>query len=186
MIQIRFILSIIILILLTGSAPAPKTFTIDTDSSLATWRWHSGQEQHSGTVYISSGELLADNGSIKSGIVSVDLTSLSVSTVRDLQHNSRVTGWMKGREFFDTYNHPVAVLKIISVRHEADNRYTLNGSMTLKDKIQPVRVPVTFSFDKKKIEIFTHLIIDQLKSGAVNETVDDSFKLNLHLVAKRR
>jgi hypothetical protein len=42
-------------ILFTGFAPKPKEYTINTDASSATWIGRSVAGQHSGTVYISSG-----------------------------------------------------------------------------------------------------------------------------------
>lgn len=173
-------------------APRPKTFIIDTDASSATWRWRAVSDHHSGTVYIASGELLTHNEEIKRGNVAVDMNSLTVSTVRDLQRNALVTGWMKGKEVFDTYNHPRVVFRLVSVWRESGNNYTLNGSLTIKGKTVPVRVPAVVSFQKKKIDITAQLIVDQAKfnlnpgSAASNtESSQNEFKLQLHLVAKR-
>lgn len=181
----QLILGIFLLSLLSGYAPAPKRFLIDTDSSSASWRWHSGKDQHSGMVFISSGELLSDQENITGGAIQVDMNSLSVSTIRDLQQNALLTRWLKGREFFDTYNHPVAVLRIASVWHEDGNRYTLNGSLTIKDKTIPVRVPASVNFEKKRIEITAQLIMHQTKPVTDANVGSEAFKLNLHLVAKR-
>lgn len=185
MIGLRLVIGICVLILLTGLTPAPRTFIIDTDSSSAAWRWHSGKEQHSGMMFISSGELLRDNTGIAGGTIRVDMNSLSVSTVRDLRQNSLITGWLKGPQFFDTYKHPVAVLRVVSVWHEQGNRYTLNGTLTVKDRSLPVRVPADIRLEKKRIEIAATLLVDQIEHVG-NDSTATGFRLNLHIIGKRR
>jgi polyisoprenoid-binding protein YceI len=190
MIYLRLLLSACVLTIFTGLAPKPKTFTIDTDASSATW--HLTPDQHSGMVFISSGELLADNTTIKNGTVHVALNSLTVSSINDLKHNAELTARLKGKYFFDTYNHPVVVFKLTSVRQESGSNYILNGSLIIKGKSQPVRVPAIVNFTKKKINLTAQLIITQAKAGTSSSTdttalksTSNEFRLRLHLVAKR-
>lgn len=184
MIHVRFLVVICIVVLLTGVAPTPKKFAIDTRSSSGTWRWHNGKEQHSGMVFISSGELLRNKAGITGGTITVDMNSLSVNTVRDLRQNSLVTGWMKGPQFFNTYEHPVAVLKLTAVGRGPGNRYTLNGTLTVKDKAIPVRIPADIRFEKRRIEVTALLTVyqQQLDKG---DSTNHAFKLNLHIIGRR-
>lgn len=183
-------------ILFTGVAPKPKEFTIDTDASSATWIGRSVAGQHSGTVYISSGELLVDNGKVSQGTVRVDVNSLTVSSISNLQLNAQLTGKLKGKDFFDTYNHPVALFRISSVHHESGSNYTINGSLTIKGKTQAVRFPAIISHDKKQLSVHTKVMVDRTKFNITSGSTDfykdlgdaaihNEFELTLFLVAKR-
>lgn len=185
---------LLLLMLVTGFAPSPKTFTIDTDASSATWRWYAKPGQYSGTLYVSSGQLLVDKARINGGYVQFDLSSLSVSTVRDLQENALLSGWLKGQEFFDTYNHPHAVFRLTSIWNKSGS-YTLNGSLTIRGKSQPVRIPATVLVEKKRIEISAELIIDETKFRFTglptdslilrNAMIENELRIRLHLVARK-
>lgn len=183
-------------ILFTGFAPKPKEYTINTDASSATWIGRSVAGQHSGTVYISSGELLVDNGKISRGTVRIDVNSLAVTSISNLKLNSQLTGRLKGKDFFDTYNHPVAIFRISSVRHESGSNYTVNGSLTIKGKTQPVRFPAIIHHDKKQISVHATVVVDRTKFNITSGSTDffndlgdtaihNEFEFTLHLVARR-
>jgi polyisoprenoid-binding protein YceI len=183
-------------ILFTGFAPKPKEYTINTDASSATWIGRSVAGQHSGTVYISSGELLVDNGKISRGTVRVDVNSLAVTSISNLKLNSQLTGRLKGKDFFDTYNHPVAIFRISSVRHESGSNYTVNGSLTIKGKTQSVRFPAIINHDKKQISVHATVMVDRTKFNITSGSTDffndlgdtaihNEFEFTLHLVARR-
>jgi polyisoprenoid-binding protein YceI len=183
-------------ILFTGFAPKPKEYTINTDASSATWIGRSVAGQHSGTVYISSGELLVDNGKISRGTVRVDVNSLAVTSISNLKLNAQLTGRLKGKDFFDTYNHPVAIFRISSVRHESGSNYTVNGSLTIKGKTQSVRFPAIINHDKKQISVHATVMVDRTKFNITSGSTDffndlgdtaihNEFEFTLHLVARR-
>lgn len=185
-----------VLITFMGFVPRPKTFMIDTDASSATWIGRSVAGQHSGTVYISSGELRVDEGKLSTGTVQVDLNSLTVSSMSDLQLNAQLTNRLKSKDFFDTYNHPLAMFKLASVWHESGNNYTVNGSLTIKGKTQAVRFPAIITHEKKQLSVIANVVIDRTKfnilSGSTDfvnahgsTTIQNEFEIKLHLVAKR-
>jgi polyisoprenoid-binding protein YceI len=190
-------LLMIVLVTFIRFAPRPKTFMIDTDASSATWVGRSVAGQHSGTVYVSSGELLVHNGKVSQGTVQVDVNSLTVSSMNDLQLNAQLTRRLKGKDFFDTYNHPLAMFRLASVWHESGSTYTVNGSLTIKGKTQLVRFPAIISREKKRLTVTATLVVDRTKfnilSGSPNFSKDpgttaihNEFEFNLHLVAKRK
>lgn len=183
-------------VLFTGFAPKPKEFTIDTDASSATWIGRTVTGQHSGTVYVSSGELLVDNGKVSQGMIRVDVNSLTVTSISNLQHNAHLTGRLKGKDFFDTYNHPAAIFRISSVQYESGSSYTVNGSLTIKGKTQPVRFPAIISHDKKQLSVHATVMVDRTKFNITSGSADffkdlgdtaiqNEFELTLHLVARR-
>jgi polyisoprenoid-binding protein YceI len=190
-------LLMIVLVAFTGFTPRPKTFIIDTDASSATWIGRSVAGQHSGTVYISSGELLVNNGTVSTGTVQVDVNSLTVSSMNDLQLNAQLTNRLKSKDFFDTYNHPLAMFRLASVWHESEKTYTVNGSLTIKGKTQFVRFPAIISLDKKSLSVTARIVVDRTKFNIVsgstdffkdlgNTAIHNEFELSLNLIAKRK
>lgn len=187
---------VIAAILFTGFAPKPKVFTLDTDASSATWIGRSMAGQHSGTVYVSSGELLVDNGKVSRGTVRVDVNSLTVTSISNLQLNAQLTGKLKGKDFFDTYNHPTAIFRITSVKHESGSSYTVSGLLTIKGKTQSVQFPAIISHDKKLLSVHATVLVDRTKFDIISGSADffkdpgetaiqNEFALTLHLVARR-
>lgn len=195
----RQLLSIILLvvpILFSGFTPKPKIFTVDTDASSATWMGRTVTGKHSGTVYISGGELQLDNGKMVQGTVHVDVNSLTVNSIGNLQLNAQLTSRLKGKEFFDTYNHPAAHFRISSVQHESGNMHTVSGSLTIKGKTQAVKFPATIHYEKKQLGVWANIVIDRTKFNITSGSSDffkdlgdaaihNEFELSIHLVASR-
>jgi polyisoprenoid-binding protein YceI len=188
---------LIVVITFTGFVPRPKVFKVDTDASSATWIGRSIAGQHSGTVYISTGELQVSNGKVSHGTVRVDVNSLTVSSINDPKLNAQLTGRLKGKDFFDTYNHPAAIFRLASVWHESGNTYTVNGSLTIKGKTQTVRFPSIINYDKKRLSFTANIVVDRTKFNIISNSTDfftdlgnaavhNEFELSLNLVAKRK
>ncbi|MEM7799383.1 MAG: YceI family protein [Chloroflexota bacterium] len=107
------------------------------DSSV---RWEGSKpvgSPHFGTVNISEGTLELADGALVSGMIVLDMTSI---TNEDLGGNmaSRLVGHLNSEDFFNTAAHPTAMIEITGAELVSENLYNVSGNLTIKDITQPI------------------------------------------------
>lgn len=174
--------------------PAPVKYKADTSASTLNWHAKKVTGEHFGTVPVSTGELLVDNGVVKSGSFEIDVAALTVTDLTDKGMNDKLTGHLKSDDFFSVEKFPKANFVISSVTKKSGNDYTVKGKLTIKGKTDDVEFPATIVTAGKQLTATAKIVVDRTKydirygskkffDNIGDKAIYDDFELDLKLVA---
>lgn len=135
----QFILVLAFLFAASGMAFANEDDKkeVDVEKSTVTWKAYKVTGSHTGTVALSSGALVFDNGTLSGGEFVVDMTSL-VCTDLEGEYKGKLEGHLKSDDFFSVANHPSAKIIFTSVEATGKNSYEVTGDLTIKGITKPI------------------------------------------------
>jgi polyisoprenoid-binding protein YceI len=120
----------------TPAGAKQNTMSWNIDSTHSTVEFsvrHLGIATVKGAFHTVSGELEVDEQDItrSRGRVVVDVASIDTREERRDAH-------LRGADFFDVDSHPTATFESRSIRHLHDNRYEVEGDLTIRGATRPV------------------------------------------------
>ncbi|GAA5020840.1 lipid-binding protein [Marivirga lumbricoides] len=170
-----------------------KEVKVDVKSSQIAWVGEKVTGQHNGTVNIKSGALDVENGTIKGGEFTIDMTSIDVL---DLEGDSKgkLMGHLKSDDFFSVEKYPTALFKINSVSEskQADATHFISGELTIKGITNKITFPATVTVNGDKVNAKATFALDRTKwnvrygsgsffDGLGDKMIYDDFKLSVNL-----
>jgi polyisoprenoid-binding protein YceI len=175
-------------------APAPSKFKVDSKASTLTWVGKKVTGEHSGTIAIASGELIAEGKTLKQGTFDIDINSITVTDITDAEYNAKLVGHLKGDDFFGVSKFPKASFVISSITPKTGAEYTVKGKLTIKGKTNDIEFPATINNDGKQVTANAKIVVDRSKydirygsksffDNLGDKAISDEFELNLKLVA---
>ena len=159
---------------------------VDIKESTIQWTGEKLTGSHEGTIELSDGYFLMEDGELVGGEFTADMTTIDVT---DLEGDSRqkLMGHLKSDDFFGVEKHNTAKFVINTVAKKGDI-YGISGDLTIKGNTNPI------AFDMKmgNNSASTNLTIDRTKydvrygSGSFfdnlgDKTIYDEFDLAINL-----
>ena len=149
----------------------------------------------SGLISISSGNFTVEDGSISSGEIEIDMTSISAMKTGSNNGESMLTNHLKTADFFDVENFPISKFVIKDINKVDDFNYLLTGDLTIKDVTKSVESKIIAYEKDGKIYIDGGITIDRslfgIKFGSSSffenlgdKTIDNEFQIKLNLVGE--
>lgn len=185
-----------------GAIASADVYKIDTTASKA--EWVAGKKIgkfHNGEIKIKGGEVQTDKkGKVSSANVVVDMTTISNADLKDSpDYQKKLVGHLSSEDFFkvDQYPETTFSLKSISPKKGSKDEYIVKGDLTMIGKTQPIEFPAKISADKNTLTGTAKVTVERLKwglqygSGSIfksltaDKIINDTFDLNLNLVAKK-
>lgn len=166
---------------------------VDTDNSTVLWKGFKPTGSHNGSVGLKSGNIVVENGNIKSGDFTIDMTTIKVLDIpADKPGNADLAGHLSNADFFDVEKFPTA--KFVVTSSEAkDGKVMVTGDLTIKGITKSVTIPATvseaggvvnFNSDTFKINradfnvrYASKSFFDNLKNKFINDEVEMSFNV---------
>ena len=153
---------------------------------------------HNGEIAIAGGELMVNQGQVLGGKVTFDMPSITVTNMDDPSDKATLESHLKDNDFFNVKKYPEAsfeVLEILPSSQPAFN-WIIRGMLTIKDKSNPVNVPVRIWETKSGLRAESvSFIINRTKWGinfrsgllgtAKDQMIEDVVTLSFELEAKR-
>ena len=156
-------------------------------------------DSHEGTITVSSGELLVNQGTLVGGKILLDMHSLSVTSIKDGGEKRDLESHLKDVDFFEVNTFPKAEFQFNEVlpSNTQDFNQIVAGDLTIKGKTHSVNIPVnlkisgdeltarspSFSINRTKWGItFRSGMIGTVKDKLIEDTV----LLSVRLAAKRQ
>lgn len=180
-----------------AGAHGSSMLTVDTAASVVNWKGAKVAGPHNGKIKIKEGSLVVEGGALKSGVVTIDMNSMTNEDLTDAKYNEKLMGHLKSDDFFAVEKNPVSVFKINSVKvvNAAENTYELAGDLTIKGKTNPLTVPAKIEMKDGVLTATATAKVDRLKydirygSGKFfqnlgDKMIYDEFELNVALSAK--
>lgn len=174
--------------------PVVRGDTLRLDAARSVIRWRGtkfrGLRDHSGTVGLAGGYLLAEGRSVRGGAFRIDMHAIEVTDIppSDPVPRRRLRDHLRSDHFFATATYPAADFRLREVRPSGPGRYDVLGDLTMRGRTHPVRfaaraVPLAGG----GMRATAQLSIDRQRWGVayrgVGEmVVDDMIHLGLNLV----
>jgi len=108
---------------------------VDVSSSTIHWKGYKPTGSHQGTISLSSGNIQLEEGLIKEGSFTVDM-----STIKDAGGSAKLEGHLKSGDFFDVVAFSIATFEITNSAIK-DGKTMVTGDITIKGITKQVTFP---------------------------------------------
>lgn len=165
-----------------------KTFNFDIKTSTINWTGYGevGNYSLSGSVNLKAGNLTIEEDKIVSGTIVIDLKSINHKEKTLVEH-------LKGTDFFEVQNYPVATLKISNSKLINNNEVEVSGNLTIKKTTKPI----TFKMKREKDTFFGQITIDRTAFGVQygsknffnnlgDQAIKNNFDIEFKLITKKK
>lgn len=144
-------------------------YTAETTSSKIEWIGTKPTGQHNGTINITKGQVIIDNGKITGGEMVIDMTSIVVLDITDAETNGKLRGHLLSPDFFESETYPEARFVFTSVEPYTGEQngavnftHTVSGNLTMKDATRNVTFPAMIDIQEGAMKAVTdNFIIDR-------------------------
>ncbi len=157
------------------------------------------KDGHQGTITVGSGELLVNQGQLRSGKVTLDMNSISVTDIKDPGERRDLESHLKDHDFFEVNKFPEAEFVFDEVLPSTmpNFNWVLSGNLTMKGKTHPVNIPVKVSIEGNMLRAESPAFpINRTQWGvnfnsgilgtAKDKMIDDMVPLMLKIVARKK
>jgi len=170
-----------------------STFKVDSQKSNLHWYASKVTGKHDGTVKLASGNLTTDGKMVTGGSFDIDMTSITVTDLKDAEMNGKLVGHLKSDDFFSAEKHKTAHFEILKVVPQG-KEFMVSGKMTIKGITNEVSFPANITTTAKGVSAQAKITLDRTKwdirygSGKFFENIgdkaiNDDFTIELNLVA---
>jgi len=175
------------------------SYGVDLATSNVMWTGSKLTGTHSGTINLSSGNILSKDGKISGGEFVMDMESLTNTDMEAGQGKEKLEGHLKNEDFFDVPKFPTAkfvITKVTALEGDAAATHLVYGNLTMKDVTKEVGFKAKVSQSGGMINVSTpkfainrtdwgikygsSSFADIAKDKAINNDID----LEINLTAK--
>lgn len=157
-------------------------FTVNTKASIIEWKGFKPTGSHYGTIAIDSGVLDVAEGKVLGGAFIINMNSITVTDIpAEEKGNAKLSGHLKGADFFDVEKHPTAGFAITSIEN-VDGKMMLSGNLSLKGVENNVTFPVTVTNNQGEIVLTSETFTInrtkwniEYKSKSIFKSIGDKF-----------
>ncbi len=170
------------------SAVADGAHHLDLEASEFEWTGRSLGGKHSGTLEISSGEVVVENGELVGGRIVLDMTSIENRDIDDSELRQTLHAHLASDDFFDAARYPEAIFEIEGSEKIADvsagsPNLRVRGRLTLKGVAQTLEFPAVAGVGAEGALIArAHFDIDRTRWNVIYGSGKFYEKLGQHLV----
>ncbi len=168
----------------------------DVETAVSTIGWLGDKivgASNNGTIEISEGTLVVENGSLISGSIIIDMTTIAVENLSG-NDATRLVDHLKAEDFFGVETYPTATLDLISAESLGNNQYAITGNLTIKSITNPIEFVVEAVEDNDVITASANIVFDRtlydityksasIFSGLGDGAINDEVQIAVTLVA---
>lgn len=172
------------------------TYKVNSKDSKLNWKGYKVTGSHEGFIQIKDGSLQFDNGVLKGGSFTIDMTTIT-NTDMEGEWNQKLVGHLKSDDFFGVATYPTAKFVITkAIPYGVTGNYRLIGDLTVKGKTNPIKFNATVTEKGNQIAASARITLDRTDydvrygSGSFfdslgDKAISDEFELNVNLVASK-
>ena len=120
------------------------TYKAVVAESEVTWAGSRPGKTHNGTLSISDGNFVFEDGKLASGDFTLNMTTITVLDISPGKNNKKLVDHLNTPDFFDVKNHPTGKFMITSSEAK-DDKTLVNGKLTIKGITKDVSFLATIS-----------------------------------------
>ena len=175
-----------------------ETYAIDTEASKIEWKARKVTGKHNGSIMIKDGSLDFEEGVLKGGSFTIDMTTVAVLDLQPGKGREKLEGHLKSADFFNVEEHNTANFTITKVFPiDTKGQYKISGDLTIKGHTNTVKFNAIVVEEGEKITgTATDVEVDRSEydirygSGSFignlgDKTIYDEFHLDITLVASK-
>lgn len=136
-------------------------FQIQQASSTVNWTGKKVLGLHTGSINIANGFIEIENNNILGGEIQIDMTSIVVTDIDDKKTHDEFLGHLKNDDFFSVDKFSTSKLVITSAKQIGQNKFDINGILTIKDISHPVNFISTFEVFTDFLHSLGEIVIDR-------------------------
>ena len=122
--------------------------------------WYKGSKvvtgSHNGTVPISDGHFLVNEGELTGGEFTINIAELGNNDIEKADSKEKFIGHMKSEDFFNTAEYPTAKFVITDVADE-----NITGNLTIKETTKEITFPADVSVDGDNVTMTADFTINR-------------------------
>ncbi len=182
-----------------GNSENGKTvYNVDVKQSNVKWVGKKVGGEHSGTLSLSSGEVVAESGKVSNANITLDMNSIACTDLTDPEWNQKLVGHLKSDDFFSVEQFPKATFVTTSFKKASgSDAYTVTGKLTIKGITNEISFPATVTVSNGQLTAKGTATVDRAKynikysSGSFFENLGDKMiyddmEIEFNLVAKAK
>jgi polyisoprenoid-binding protein YceI len=175
--------------------PITASYKVDAASPV-TWVGKKITGQHNGNVAVKNGTLTFTGDLLTAGEVNVDMNTIAVADIPAADEmNGKLTGHLKGPDFFNVAKYPDAKLTILS-SEKTKTGLKVKGTLTFIGKTNPIEFDAVVTKTASSVNAKSDVKIDRTKwdlkygsgsffKGLGDKAIDNEFLLSVDLTAKK-
>lgn len=145
-------------------------FMVNSAKSIVEWKGTKPTGKHVGTVYISKGKILVQDGKMVAGKFTIDMNSIVNTDLEDPKWNQKLIGHLKSDDFFSTSEYPEASFVSTGIKEYKGSAledgsmptHSITGNLTIKGISKSITFPAMVTMSDTKIFATTpEFIIDR-------------------------
>lgn len=178
-----------------------EAYNVNTSSSEVLWEGKKPGKDHHGTVKLSEGKVIVNNGQVAGGRFIIDFTSIDNTDLKakgDMDSYNKLVGHLKSPDFFDVEKFPSGTFVITKVTpKDGPNgaNAEVTGNLTVKGKTNPITFPAKIAINGNQLTADAKFKLDRSKydirygsktyfpDKAVNDLIDNDVDMEVKLVA---
>lgn len=174
-----------------------SSYKANVAASTVTWEGFKPGSSHKGDIKIQNGLFDIDNGVLKAGEFTIDMTSLNSLDLEAGKGKEKLEGHLKGADFFDVTKFPTAKFVITSSEVKGDKIH-ITGNLTLKNITKSITIPVTInqnddgtasfkseSFGVDRTEFGVTYSSKKFDAALKDKFIDDVMEISFDIKAKK-
>ena len=171
-------------------------YKIDKTESHISWLGKKVTGSHHGTIDITEGVLMMDDGELAAGEIIVDTRSIKILDITDPDTNQQFAGHLASEDFFASGDYPTAILVISKVSKHVNMNYHIAADLTIRGITKPIEFDAEVgNMNTDTLKASGRLVIDRtrynmkFRSGHFfkelgDALIYDDFALNVQLTAR--
>ena len=169
------------------------TYLVKTADSKVNWLASKVTAQHPGTIKLTEGKFVVNNGVVTSGKFTIDMNTITVNDPNmDAENTGKLTGHLKSDDFFDVANYPTGTFEVVScvpAQGEVDVTHRLTGNLTLKGITKSITIPANIVISETMVQaVSPQFTINRQEwnmtyPGAPDNLINDQIGLRLEVYA---
>lgn len=175
-------------------------YSVNTDQSIINWVGAKKlvDSKHTGTIALQGGSLKAEEGSLKAGNFTIDMSSIVNTDLEDPDRNAKLVGHLKSPDFFDVEKFPTSTFEVTNITKAEGEGATHNitGNLTMKDETKSITFPANVVMEDGQLRATAKFAIDRsqwnVKYGSESffdnlgdKAIKNEIQLELTLVADK-
>lgn len=171
-----------------------SVYHADITKSSLDWVGKKVTENHTGKLKLKSGSIKMENGQIQSANLLVDMSSITVTDIKNKTYNKKLRDHLKSDDFFSVKNNPTAEFALNEIKPDKGGKLRAFGDLTIKGIKKPIDFPVEVNTDGDKVRIVGTAVINRTlydiryKSGKFfpnlgDKLIYDNFDVSFNIIA---
>ena len=161
---------------------------VNVEKSVINWKAAKVTGEHMGTLNLKEASLEMENGTLKGGSFTADMTSINVTDLTG-EYKAKLEGHLRSDDFFSVDKHNEATFVITKVSSKGNGEYDVMGDFTIKGITNPVNfvakvndkgATAKFKIDRAKYDI--RYGSGSFFEGLGDKMIYDEFDLDIQLV----